>query len=77
MQGYAKPLVLFTVLLIVIRSTFLSYTVSTGITQATKKNSEGCIVLAPEPFVNVNVVISGPAQVQINSINTFTITLSR
>lgn len=76
LQSYSKPVVLFTVLLLVISSTFLLYAVSTGITQATKKNGDGCICHAPEPFANVSVVISGPTQVQINSVNTYTVTIN-
>lgn len=75
-KGYIKPALPFTVLLLIISSTFLLYAYSTGITGETRKNGNGCYCHAVDPSANVNVVISGPSQVQINSVNTYTVTIS-
>ena len=75
-KGYIKPALPFTVLLLIIASTFVLYAYSTGITGETRKNGNGCFCHATDPTPGVNVVISGPSQVQINSVNTYTVTIS-
>ncbi|QQS36268.1 MAG: T9SS type A sorting domain-containing protein [Ignavibacteriales bacterium] len=75
-KGYSKPVLPFTVLLLILSSTFLLYAYSTGVTGETRKNGNGCFCHAVDPTLSVNVVISGPTQVQINSVNTYTVTIS-
>lgn len=64
------------ILIVVVCVSTIIYAHSTGITGRTLKNGTGCNCHAENPSTNVTVLISGPSQVQVNSTNTYTLTIT-
>jgi hypothetical protein len=63
-------------LLVIIGSSFIFYAYSTGITNATLKNGDGCNCHADSPSLNVNVSINGPDTLMSNQTAIYSVTIT-
>jgi hypothetical protein len=65
-----------TAILLVAALSILIYARETGVTGKTRKNGEGCICHNISPSAGVIVTISGPDQVSVNEVASYTVSIS-